>query len=190
MKIVKTLSLIILVISSITSHKNVKTSLNGFYPGATDQQLIKTTTPLINMNDSNAQLLNSCIQSSFADKYEYQERDLWAKIEKVNSNTNLQYKRAFWVDFFANVKDEVKDSTGSQICGVVLTANLKKDADFNDPKLQKQIRDSVADLSSKVASLVADRSKTFITSSVSTHRYSGLVDQQVFNKLNQRANLK
>lgn len=191
MKIVKTFLSIFLFMSTISSIQHTKLSDKGFYPGSTEMQLLSTSTPLINMSDSTSQILNSCLKIAFTDKYEHMERDLWAKLEKVNSKPNEMYKRAFWSDFFGNVKEEFKDTRGvAHVCGVILTVNLKKDSDFNDANLQKKIRDSMGDYTKKVASLVSDRSKVFITSSISTHRYSSLVDKNVFNSLNQRANLK
>jgi hypothetical protein len=131
------------------------------------------------------------LQTAFTSKYEYQQRDLWAKIERSISKTTELFKRVFWTDFFGIVKDELKDSTGnSQICAIALSSNLKNEADFNDPKIQKQIRDSLGDYTKTVGKLVSDRSKTFITSAISTHRGSKLISPDVFGKLNTRANLK
>jgi len=191
MKIVKIISLIFLCFfSCILSLKNMKSTNSGFYPGATDQILLTVSTPLINMDDASSQIINSCLKLAFASKYEYQERDLWAKIEKVNNKPTEVYKREFWFDFFSNIKDSVKDPKGDQVCATLLKGKLKNEGDFNDPKIQKQIRDSMGGYNAKVAKLVADRQKTFITSSISTHRYSRAVSPDVFSKLNQRANLK
>lgn len=184
MKIVKTVISLLLIISTITSNK-------GFYPGSTNQQLLMITTKLINMNTGNSVILNTCLKNSFDVKYENIQRDLWMKLEKVRPNTNDLYKRTFWIDFFSNIKDEIKDATlGPQVCGVVLAANMKNDLDFNTAKVQNDIKNEMGLITKEVSRRVADRNKLFITSSVSTHRYAKIVDKNIFSKLNSRPSLK